>query len=540
MKTLRFENGHAPLARFVLAGVVAGSMFALTQPAAAQSDTSEPPPVPPSAAPAPAPAPGDATAGAGTGANTEAPSSAPAEAPAAAAPAEPAPPAAGETKSGEGAEAKASASATLGGAKLGANASGEAGGEAAPADSEEASEGVAKPPPIAIELLPASAYPNTPIPGIKNGSLASTIEHLQWPYMPRYAGPPALRVGISGSAWVDSNYRKIKAGLVTEDDQTEIRQQGRFTFRVTPTYNADDGFFVQSNVEFIGNSDQDHNPTNYTDVDDAWIRVGKWKLFDVQVGRMQGFEVYHYGMGMDQNTFERQGAVSASKTPVQPYGASDLWDRGLSTGSVALHWYLPEFLRLEVLGRFGLSGQGSDIGIRPAAVFDLGWMKLKGAYERRLRPSIFDKSDARVETQGFGGQLQFVIDPWVEFGGGAARRWEDAFEQDGAVRPGASHDTLTYGGFLNVRPYFEDFMVGVGYHYTDWQDFNFDAFGEREKQDHRQMFAAIQYTLWNKLYIKYVLASSKGHIEERNDSDPNDDGFDNKSLSHRLRLAMTF
>ena len=398
-----------------------------------------------------------------------------------------------------------------------------------------------KPLPVALELLPPSAYPSDPLPGIPGGSLAFVLDRLQWPYMPKYAGDePALRVGFSGVSWIDSNLRQIRAGLSTEDDQTEYPMQGRLTLRVTPTYNRDDDWFLQSNIEFVANVDQDRNVTNYVDIDDAWIRLGKWKMFDIQVGRMQGFEVYHFGMGMDLNTYEREGAASFSNTPVQPYGLTDLWDRGISNGAIAFHWYLPKFLRLELLTRFGVSGQGNDVGVRPVGVLDLGWLKAKAGYERRLRASIFDNSDARIEMQGLAGELQFVLTPWVEFGGGVGRRVEDAFEQDGAVRAAASHTTVTAGGFLNVRPYFENWLVGVGYHHTAWENFNFDAFFEPENQTHEQMFGAVQYLLWDRLYIKYVLSYANAHIELRNDTDVNDTGFVNEMLSHRLRLMLVF
>ena len=100
--------------------------------------------------------------------------------------------------------------------------------------------------------------------------------------------------------------------------------------------------------------------------------------------------------------------------------------------------------------------------------------------------------------------------------------------------------TTTYGGFLNVRPYFEDFLVGFGYHHTYFENFNIDEFDEPEHTTHQQMFGAVQYLLWDRFYIKYVFSYAKADIEERNDQDPNDDGFTNESLSHRLRLMVLY
>jgi hypothetical protein len=403
-------------------------------------------------------------------------------------------------------------------------------------------EAEATPPPLTLERLPATAYPDDPIPGIANGSLTFVRDRMQWPYMPKYAGPPQTRIGFSGISWVDSSLRSVKAGAPTEKNQTEYRMQGRLTLRVTPVYNISGNWFVQSNTEFVGNVDQDHSPSDYTEIDDAWIRVGKWKIFDIQVGRMQGFEVYHFGMGLDLNTFERKGAVTqgTSSYVVQPYGLTDLWDRGLSNGAVAIHSYYPKWLRLELLARFGISGKGNDLGLRPVGVLDLGWAKLKGGYEIRSQPSIYAGNQARVNTKGGAGELQFVFNPWVEFGGGYGHRVVDTFDENNSPTAAASHTTDTYGGFLNVRPYLQDTMIGVGYHYTTWEDFNFDAFGRPESRNHTQMFAAAQYTLWHTLYIKYVIAYSKAHIYNQNNSNPNDTGFDNQSISHRVRLMMLF
>ena len=411
---------------------------------------------------------------------------------------------------------------------------------ATPAEPAKAANERPKPPPLALEILPGTAYPSQPIPGIRGGSLALSINHLQWPYMPKYEGEPDFRLGFSGSSWVDTSQRDVKAGQLNEPDQREFRMQGRLTFRVTGVYNPKDEWFLMTNTEFVANTEQNNSSTNYVDVDDAYIRGGRWKWGDITVGRLQGFEVYHFGMGLDLNTYERLGAASFSKTPVQPYAVDDLWDRGVNNGAIALHWYYPEWLRFEMLTRMGVSGQGTLIGLRPAAVIDFGFVKGRFGYERGFAKSLFIGNDARVDTKGIGGSLQAVLDPWVELGGGYARRVQDAFDQDGGVRAAATHTTKTYGGFLNARPYVENVLVGIGYHHTNFENFNIDSFDEPEHTTHQQMFAAVQYLLWDRFYIKYVFSYAKAEIEERNDSDPTDDGFVNESLGHRLRFMLLY
>jgi hypothetical protein len=397
-----------------------------------------------------------------------------------------------------------------------------------------------KPPPLALEVLPATAYPSRPLPGIKGGSLALSINHLQWPYMPKYEGEPDFRLGFSGSSWVDTSQRDVKAGLEQEADQREYRMQGRLTLRVSGVYNRENDWFVQTNTEFVANVEQNNSTTNYVDVDDAYLRVGKWKWGDLTVGRLQGFEVYHFGMGLDLNTFERRGAETLSRTPAQPYALDDLWDRGVNNGALAFHWYFPEFVRVELLGRMGVGGQGTLLGFRPVGVVDFGFVKAKGGYELVKAKSIFIGNEARVDAKGYGFSLQGVFDPWVEAGLNFAERIQDSFDENGSPRATGSHTTTTYGGFLNVRPYFEDWLVGVGYNHTYFENFNFDTYGEPEHTDHTQMFGALQYLLWDRLYIKYVFSYAKAEIEEVNNQDPTDEGFTNESLSHRLRLMLLY
>jgi len=397
-----------------------------------------------------------------------------------------------------------------------------------------------KPPILTVEQLPPEAYPNTPLRGLEGGSLYWVINRLQWPYMPAYENEPNFRIGFSGYSWLDSNFREVKAGREGKPDETEYRMQGRFVLRVTPVFNFKNNWFLQSNLELVGITEQNHAITNYVDLDEAWIRFGKWKKFDLTIGRTQGFEVYHFGMGLDLNTYERAGAYSDSTNPTLPYGLTDLWDRGINNGAFALHWYAPEWLRLELLGRIGTSTSGTDVGVRPVGVIDLGWMKLKGGYERRLSSALSNDSNARIEMQGWGGSLQFVLDPWIEFGASAGHRLQDTFEADGGVRDTGSHTTTTVGGFLNFRPYFKDWLVGVGYHHTYFENFKYDAFGRRENDTHQQMFAAVQYVAWKKLYIKYVLAYGNAHIMEADEQNPDYQGFTNEALSSRLRFQVFY
>ncbi len=428
-------------------------------------------------------------------------------------------------------QVQASAEVSLGGDQVGEP-------KVAPTDD------VPKPPPLALEVLPPSAYPNDPIAGIRGGSLGFVLSGMQWPYMPAYGDDqPKLRIGISGSSWVDFNYRAVRPGRAIEPDAQEGRVQGRLTLRVSPVYNFKDGWFGQSRIEFVGITEQQHEANKYVDLDEAWVRFGKWNAFDVTVGRTQGFEVYHFGMGMDINTGEREGArpigAASGQSIQQPYALTELWDRGINNGAIAFHVYTPKWLRLEMLGRMGLTAGGNDLGIRPAGIIDLGWIKLKGGYEYRVQVPFAEGRLDKTETKGFAGSVNFVFDPWIEFGGGVAHRLVDVMNVSGGPDVIPSSDTTTFGGFLNVRPYFEDWLVGLGYHNTYWENFNYNSFGEAENQTHEQMFGAVQYQLWDRFFFKYVLSYSRVHIENRSEVLA-DEGYVNQQISHRMRFMMLF
>src|SRR5262249_4262205 len=146
-----------------------------------------------------------------------------------------------------------------------------------------------------LERLPASAFPSDPVRGIQGGSLASTFHGLQWPYYPKTG------IGISGSAWIDSGYEQIKRGNPTEQGINYWLQQGRLLLRVTPTYTRG-RFFLQGQAELVANKDQSLHQRDTADTDDLWIKIGMWNLWDLQLGRYEGWEIYHFGMGLDLYT----------------------------------------------------------------------------------------------------------------------------------------------------------------------------------------------------------------------------------------------
>ncbi len=412
---------------------------------------------------------------------------------------------------------------------------------------------------VGLELLPGSAYPSVQTRGIKYGSLWLTFHGQQWPYMPLVEGGPGVRVGISGSVWNDlSNTRiavdnSLKASAI--NDQNRWTTQTRGVLRVTPTYSAKNGWFVQGNAEFVAHGDMRVDPTSGVlgTNDDLWVRGGKWNLFDVTVGRFQGWEIAnHYGMALDQNTLERSGAwiVSSSLTrPTDGYGLSYFWDRqDFLLGGYAVHVYPTKFLRAEILGHVGaggspFAGTPHQVDVRPSAIFDIGYVKLKAGWEYGKAIPQDKTQHQRDSKNGYGFAAQFVLAPWVEAGGSFARGFQDVLDQYGNVNLAGSNTVQTFGGFLNVSPAYEPLVIGFGAFQNNYENFRIDANtgphnGKVDTNDQLQMFGAVQYTLWDQLYLKFVVARAKNHVEAFKVGGSS--VYTNESLSGRLRAMLLF
>jgi hypothetical protein len=389
---------------------------------------------------------------------------------------------------------------------------------------------------VGVERLPASAYPEPKIRGIYGGSLWSTMQGWQWPYMPS-PGSPRTTIGFSGYGWVDTAYEKLTAGSATDVSQTQWIQQGRFVLRTTPTW-SNRQWFVQAQAEIVANNDQTQNHPVVVDTDDLWVRFGKWNVFDVQVGRFQAWELYHFGMGLDLNTFERRGASVGNNTAPAIYGVTYTWDRPSGVGDLAAHFYLTDFLRIEALGQIGNDAGQNAVAGRPTVVLDFGWLKLKGAGEYKILNDTADGRLAETKQRGAGASVEFIVDPYVEFGLNGAQGLIDVTNEMGGIDPVNSVTTTSFGGFANARAA-EDLLVGVGVNTTNQVDIHKNPMtGAADQATHLQAFGAVQYLLWKQLFIKAVVAYAKADFTPGFDTTL--PPFSNKMVSGRLRFLYNF
>jgi len=415
--------------------------------------------------------------------------------------------------------------------------------------------------PLHVDYLGPSTYPGK-LRGIYGGSmwLEPSFNGLPWPHM------ASSGVGVSGVVWVDSGYERITRENDELPNTAMYFQQGRAVLRVTPTY-TNGRFFIQGQVEVVGNQCQATSPVCTTagtvSTDDLWIRVGEWNAWDLKVGRFEGWELYHTGMGLDINTLERQGAQQQGfnapgglQVP-DYYGTNFLHDRptaGLGVGYIAFHSYPSNNFRFELLGELGVddtTDQGyTYLGARPALILDQGWLKVKvGAeYEKRTGATqSIDPNDPALGMQdsklkrtrkGVGGTLQFVLDPRAEFGlNGAIGSQNDTPTSDGVASLTDTFTRSSVGGFANVTlaPLW---ILGAGANFT-WQNDKYYYQGSQSPDYTAQLqaFLALQYHLARQLMIKAVLGYARADFVT---SDPSVPLWSNYMYSGRIRLMYLY
>jgi len=416
-----------------------------------------------------------------------------------------------------------------------------------PADSAEPAVEPASITEVGVQRLPGSAYPEPLTRGLEHGSLSLTFHGLQWPYMPAAGDGSRFVLGLSGWGWVDTSYEKFSPwgnnNNISSDRIAYWIQQARLVFRVTPTYSLGGGWFVQGQAELVATEDQTiaRQQTGGADTDDLWLRIGQWNKWDFTVGRYEGWEVFHLGMGLDLNTFERGGAFGPGDT-YNPsfYGLTDNQYRQQgAVGNAAFHYYPLRYLRFELLGSAGSVSGYPMAAVRPVAIYDLGWVKLKAGTEYQTQSTQTPATDKTALTKrGVGGAIQFVLQPHVEFGLNAAQGTVVAIDSKGNRQPKATLTRTSVGGFANIsngsRKY--PLMFGVGSVYTHNVDQN-NLLDTTQVDDYWQLqnFVAVQYVALNQLYIKLVAGYARGHW---NTDDPLT--YDDEVYSVRLRVSVYF
>jgi len=252
-------------------------------------------------------------------------------------------------------------------------------------------------------------------------------------------------------------------------------------------------------------------------------------------------------MGLDQNTLERAGAYIQSSSLPRPsdgYGLTHFWDRTDNLlGAYAAHIYPTKYLRGELMGHIGTgnnTGTPYQLDVRPSAIFDIGWLKLKAGLEYGKSLPQDSTQKQKDSRNGYGFAAQFVVNPWVEFGGSFGRGFQDVLDKEGQVDLAGSNTVQTFGGFINGSPGYEPLVLGFGAFKNSREDMRPDGRegphkGKVDTNEQTQIFGAIQYTLWERLYFKFVLSHANNHVEDFRTGI-----YTNNALSGRFRMMLLF
>ena len=167
-----------------------------------------------------------------------------------------------------------------------------------------------------IEHLGADAYPNDPVRGIYGGSLWSIFHGRQWPYMPKTG------VGVSGYVWVGHPVSATKPSIREGNLQgnaslRDYVQQGRFLCESPPRGDRRGKWFAQGQGEFVADRDQEQPAPTVANVERYVGQVERWNSFDLQFGRFEAWEVYHFGMGSTSATAQASGRAGLLPQPAR-------------------------------------------------------------------------------------------------------------------------------------------------------------------------------------------------------------------------------
>lgn len=339
---------------------------------------------------------------------------------------------------------------------------------------------------------------------------------------------------LSGDLYLDTGYEKSERGLKSEPDQTFWLQQGRFMLQVMALKTSGELFFAAQG-QLLAHADEIEGD-QHIDTDDAWAKFGRWDCWDVQLGRYEGWEVYHKGEGLERDTLEDLGAFGGPDI----YEVNYAYYRQNGFGQAALHLYPTGWLRFELGSVFGNDLGFNSVGVRPAAIVDLGALKLKLAGEWRQLANQEEGRKQEDEQRGAGGSIQYFADgpdavvP-IQIGINGAYGLVDRIDSFGRVDVRGSTDTLSLGAFVNVGV--GQMSLGLGGNFTQQgdRDDNPDT-GATGEFTHQQTFLSLKRSIIvPEATAKVVFAHAKAELKPAIGS-----ARQNEMMSVRFRLLFQF
>ena len=260
------------------------------------------------------------------------------------------------------------------------------------------------------------------------------------------------------------------------------------------------------------------------------------------MGRFEAFEVYHFGMAMDLNTLERDGASDSARAARRLRSANHLVSPERQSGTSRCTSTRSRYCASSCSASSASTPRTSvnTVGGRPALVYDKGWLKIKVEADVRKQFPVFNSSKESRFQRGGSAAVQVVLPQGVEAGINFAYGLVDHYLPTNNSMPNSSMGMLDgagsttdtdFGAFLNGM-LVTDLIVGVGANYNNETD------QVKGKFTQLQTFGALQYLIHKQLFVKLVGAYAKAHIAPS--PDPNNPSWDNTMISGRVRLMYLF
>jgi len=197
-------------------------------------------------------------------------------------------------------------------------------------------------------------------------------------------------------------------------------------------------------------------------------------------------------------------------------------------------------IRLELLGQWGNKGPVNTMGGRPAIIWDVGWLKVRFAAEYQYKFAVDPgpNYENTEKNRGIAGSIQLVFAPWIELGPNIGRARNDVFDANShGLNTGASGDTWSYGGFINIQP-IRDLILGAGANVASFTNLHYNTVTmENDRSSNTQAFGAIQYLVGHQLFVKVVGGYAKSHFDR---AFSNQNSYDDDMFSVRVRLMYLY
>jgi hypothetical protein len=333
----------------------------------------------------------------------------------------------------------------------------------------------------------------------------------------------------TGGLQTDTGYSRYTHDNTSLNPEEFYDFRGRFVLGPVLRYDFGDGnYFFRATAQLVAWVRE--QPGIYqVNVDDVYGQVGRYGVWDFQLGSFMMWRVYRKGLGFDLYTLEDTGAIltpplESGGFHVHTYEASYLFFRE-QPGHAAFHFYPTTWSGVELGGVYGKDGTANTAGGRLAANLHFGILSLSAAGEIRysqpaVSPGAPDANNVFVGCDncglvrrfGFGGGAVVAYKP-LELGLNAARGNHQAWSLKDGTPDKANRDvTTSLGGYVQLDVgtllLYRPIIVGAGVNRTE-------LLAETNTFDrHVQSAVYVAVPLgFNNAMVKIVASNANGHQE---------------------------